>query len=162
MPIGTIISFMGTIPPENYLACDGTEYNIEDYSALADFFEVQFGTKNNFGGDGTTTFALPDLQGNFLRGTGNAPQQYGGSGASVGEQQEPTVQATVYPLGGAHRVGACSVAPGPETPYINADYELSGGYRREAGSSSSSAGWSGVAIATRPTNTSVLYCIKAV
>lgn len=61
-PIGTIISYMGLTAPQDYLVCDGAEYNITDYSELARFFETQFGAANHFGGDGTTTFAVPNLQ----------------------------------------------------------------------------------------------------
>ena len=68
-PIGTIIAFMGTTAPQDYLACDGTVYNIADYPRLAQFFTDQFGSANKFGGNGTTTFAVPDLKGEFLRGT---------------------------------------------------------------------------------------------
>ena len=69
-PIGTIISYMGNNPPKDYLSCDGTVYNISDYQALADFINTEFGSYDFFGGDGTTTFAVPDLRGEFLRGTG--------------------------------------------------------------------------------------------
>lgn len=39
-PVGQIISFMGTKAPENYLACDGAEYNIGDYLDLEDFSSI--------------------------------------------------------------------------------------------------------------------------
>lgn len=71
-PIGKIISFMGTIAPSNYLVCDGTEYNIADYPKLAEHFITQFGLVNYFGGDGITTFAVPDLNNKFLKGS-NTP-----------------------------------------------------------------------------------------
>lgn len=61
-PTGTVISFLGTSAPEDYLTCDGTAYNISDYPELADFFRQQFGAANHFGGDGTATFAVPDMQ----------------------------------------------------------------------------------------------------
>lgn len=62
-PIGTVISYMGVTAPQDYLACDGSTYNISAYSDLADFFESQFGSKNYFGGDGVTTFGVPTLTG---------------------------------------------------------------------------------------------------
>jgi hypothetical protein len=34
-PVGHIISHMGTVAPKHYLICDGAEYNIADYSHLA-------------------------------------------------------------------------------------------------------------------------------
>lgn len=64
-PIGHIISFMGTKAPDHYLICDGSEYNITDYQKLADFINDQFGSYNYFGGNGTTTFAVPDLRNNI-------------------------------------------------------------------------------------------------
>lgn len=62
-PIGTIISYMGVTAPQDYLACDGSVYNISAYTDLADFIESQFGSKNYFGGNGTTTFGVPTLTG---------------------------------------------------------------------------------------------------
>ena len=62
-PIGTVISFMGSAAPEDYLVCDGGEHNIAEYPDLAEFFREQFGSANHFGGDGETTFAVPTVQG---------------------------------------------------------------------------------------------------
>jgi hypothetical protein len=59
-PIGTINSYMGTVAPIGWLVCDGTVYNIADYPDLATHIASQFGSTNFFGGDGTTTFAVPD------------------------------------------------------------------------------------------------------
>ena len=67
-PIGTVISFMGTVAPEGYLACDGGEYAISAYPRLAGFIKEQFDSFEYFGGDGETTFAVPDLRNLFLRG----------------------------------------------------------------------------------------------
>ena len=60
-PIGHIISYMGNNAPKHYLICDGTEYNISDYPYLAQHFKNEYGSYNYFGGDGTTTFAVPEL-----------------------------------------------------------------------------------------------------
>jgi hypothetical protein len=59
-PIGTINPYMGTVAPIGWLACDGTVYNISDYPDLATHIASQFGSTNFFGGDGVTTFAVPD------------------------------------------------------------------------------------------------------
>ena len=63
LPIGSVVPFMGVTAPQDFLACDGTVYNISDYPALAAEFESEYGTKNHFGGDGVTTFAVPTLTG---------------------------------------------------------------------------------------------------
>ena len=52
---------MGNNIPKHYLLCDGTVYNITDYSELAKHIKDEFGVYNYFGGDGITTFAVPKL-----------------------------------------------------------------------------------------------------
>lgn len=69
-PIGTIVSYLGTVAPHGWLVCDGKEYKTEDYPKLAEFIEIQFGSVNYFGGDGETTFAVPDLRDRFILGAG--------------------------------------------------------------------------------------------
>jgi len=51
-----LVAFTETNLPENFLLCDGSLVDIKDYP---DLFNT-IGTK--FGGNGTTNFALPDLQ----------------------------------------------------------------------------------------------------
>lgn len=87
-PIGTVISYMGIAAPKDYLICDGAIYNIADYSDLAKHIQTNFGLTNFFGGDGTTTFAVPDMRNLFLRGYhGENGEQLSGS---IGEKQEAT------------------------------------------------------------------------
>lgn len=57
MPTGGCIWFAGTVVPFGYLACDGSLISRSTYAALYS----QIG--NTWGpGDGSTTFALPDLR----------------------------------------------------------------------------------------------------
>lgn len=64
VPSGTILPFGGSVVtvPAGYLVCDGREVNIADYPLLF----AAIGT--SWGGNGSTTFRLPDLRGQFLRG----------------------------------------------------------------------------------------------
>lgn len=94
-PIGVILPYMGKNPPRHYLVCDGTEYNIADYPILANHFLTEFEEYNYFGGDGITTFAVPDLRGEFLRGTGQADGRKF-KGSDVGKHQEPTYTRPVH------------------------------------------------------------------
>ena len=59
-PVGEIIRTLGDETPKHYLACDGSTHNIADYPYLAQYFKDTFGAINVFGGDGTTTFGVPD------------------------------------------------------------------------------------------------------
>lgn len=154
-PVGTVIAFMGNTPPEHYLACNGQVLNIADYMELAQFFKTYLGSINAFGGDGTTTFAVPDLRGEFLRGTGTATRNTG-SGGNVGNHQDATAHLWL------------------DTDMNNISYNLS--YSRPVNVDRSinttiTRKYSGAATygqlqgqptvyTSRPTNTSVLYCIK--
>ena len=62
-PSGMIITFAGSTAPTGYLACDGSAV---DRTTYADLFAV-CGTTYG-AGDGSTTFNLPDLRGEFIRG----------------------------------------------------------------------------------------------
>jgi microcystin-dependent protein len=57
MALGQIRLFAGSFAPENWAFCDGALLNIREYGPLYQ----QIGTR--YGGDGRTTFALPDLRG---------------------------------------------------------------------------------------------------
>lgn len=81
IPTGSITSFLGTTAPDGWLLMNGTLYQIADYPNLANFIEEQFGTKNHFGGDGETTFAVPDLSGRFVLGVSNS-HTFGETGGS--------------------------------------------------------------------------------
>lgn len=159
-PTGTIISFMGNTPPQNYLTCDGTIHNISDYEELAHFFENQFGSVSFFGGDGTTTFAVPDLRGEFLRGTGTAARNTGG-GADVGLHQNATGHVRV-------ECGAENIlyipGKGKNRVFKNSDkeYNLDSVIGRSTVQMQSGDTHTAQQeyYTSRPTNTSVLYCIK--
>ena len=161
-PIGTVISYMGTTPPEEYLACDGTTYNIVDYWELSEFIKTQFGSYNFFGGDGTTTFAVPDLRGEFLRGTGTNSHANQGNGGNVGTHQNATTVPTMYTTGTSpDGFGMWTTGTGTQMLVNNADGGSTTAHYAYIsldgkGAQVESTGLKNV----RPTNTSVLYCIK--
>jgi microcystin-dependent protein len=64
--LGEIVPFAGSFVPGGWAAADGQLLNIAEHEALY----AVLGT--TFGGDGTTTFALPDLRGRAVIGTGQA------------------------------------------------------------------------------------------
>lgn len=164
-PVGHIIAHMGNNAPKHYLICDGKEYNIVDYPYLAQHFEDEFGSINYFGGDGIVTFAVPDLRGEFLRGSGTAVRNTG-SGANVGEHQEPTEHLGVY-LSTTPRFGV-RMNPNSNHTYYTSEEQMhydksikkSNGYYSISGTGSSSTSNHAGIFTSRPTSTSVLYCIK--
>ena len=164
-PIGTIISFMGVNAPNEFLICDGSTYNINDYWELAEFIKSEFGSYNYFGGDGTTTFAVPDLRGEFLRGTGTNSHTNQGSGASVGVHQDGTASTEfmVYTDSSNKVIQIpCNATDSFGTSLNDSSINTKNGLLQISGTHVS-ASWAqgrNARYTSRPTNTSVLYCIK--
>lgn len=65
--LGEIRLFAGTYQPVSFMFCDGRLLPIAQYDALY----ALIGT--TYGGDGVTTFALPDLRGRVPVGQGTGP-----------------------------------------------------------------------------------------
>lgn len=167
-PVGHILSYMGITAPEHYLSCDGAVYNISKYPELANHFQREFGSSNFFGGNGTTTFAVPDLRGEFLRGTGTATRNTG-TGASVGVHQKPTTHMTIgydsyYQTfyHAANGTKASSVNNAIYDAYGNEDklYKSTDTVGRSIETNGTYSAEGNSTFTSRPTNTAVLYCIK--
>lgn len=63
-PIGTILSYAGTVAPNsNWQLCHGQAISRTTFSAYFSVVGIAYG-----GGDGSTTFNVPDTRGLFLRG----------------------------------------------------------------------------------------------
>jgi microcystin-dependent protein len=77
--VGEIRLFAGTYAPVDWHFCDGTTLAVSDYSALFSLIGI------TWGGDGRTTFNLPDFRGRVPIGTGQnsqtgTPYLYGACG----------------------------------------------------------------------------------
>lgn len=103
--IGYVTMFAGNFAPKNWAFCQGQTIPISSNTAL---FSI-LGTV--YGGDGRTTFKLPDTQGRHVVGAGNGPGlspyqlgQFGGSETvTLTTLQMPAhmhaMQITATPLG---------------------------------------------------------------
>lgn len=156
-PVGHILAYMGNTPPKHYLVCDGSVYNILDYPELANHILDEFGSYDYWGGDGENTFAVPDLTGEFLRGTGK-------NGAEVGRHQEPTKLNGNAAASKTYSSGSTTNNKGifVMTSYLqnHEGQEQSSGTRYFTTSTISARSANEYYYSTRPTNTAVLYCIK--
>lgn len=93
-PAGVILPYGGSNAPDGYLLCDGSEVSRSTYSDLFDAIGTNYGD-----GDGSDTFNLPDLRGQFLRGVDDgagvdpnagsrsANNSGGNTGDNVGSEQ---------------------------------------------------------------------------
>jgi microcystin-dependent protein len=88
MPVGSSVDFWGATAPSGWLFCDGTVYQIATYPKLGALLG------NKFGGDGTTTFAVPPVMKNGAVTIGaNATYALGATGGAA----TVTLDATMIP-----------------------------------------------------------------
>lgn len=89
--IGQIMPFGGTFAPKGWAFCDGSLLPISTNSALFSILGTQYG------GNGTTVFALPDLRGRVPIGQGNGPGLSGYVIGQVGGQETHTLTVNEIP-----------------------------------------------------------------
>lgn len=165
VPLGTLISFYGETAPKFFLACDGSTYNKVDYPELAKhLLSLTNNTPYIVDGD-NTKFKVPDLRGEFIRGTGTNSHTDQGSGSAVGVHQNATTLPYAYtePANQSNVFGVPS--KNSSGSYIgNADTAKndSDGVAQITRDAFSTASWAvnkPTSYTSRPTNTSVLFCI---
>ncbi|ODN70125.1 tail fiber protein [Methylobrevis pamukkalensis] len=100
--VGEVVKFAGTGVPEGYLACEGQILNIADFQALY----VTIG--NTYGGNGTTTFALPDLRGRSIVGATSLDPV----GTKVGSATVTLTEANMPTAAGGNGAAFDNEAPG--------------------------------------------------
>ena len=62
VPTGAVLAWYGTTAPTGFLLCDGSVFTSTSYPNLSPLLG------STFGGNGTTTFAVPDLKGRIIVG----------------------------------------------------------------------------------------------
>ena len=131
-------------PPPGWLVCDGASYFVTAYPALFAAISTMYGV----GADktGGTTFSVPDLRGQFIRGfdsTGNVDRDRGGKGFG-------TYQGDMF---GRHNHGPDMGRRGDASERLlrwgDNDQRVSFGRSEDTGGTE-----------TRPKNVALLPCIK--
>ena len=90
--VGEIRMFGGTFAPAGWFMCWGQELYISEYTALF----VVIGTA--YGGDGVTTFRLPDLRGRVPVCMGSGPGLTPRSAGQAGGSETLTLVAAELPI----------------------------------------------------------------
>jgi microcystin-dependent protein len=149
LPAGAVQAFAMNSAPAGWLAADGSNVNRTTYASLFSAISTTYGA-----GDGSTTFALPDLRGYFVRGSGT-----NGDGAAAGTfaaKQADAFQAHRHGItsGSFYYVGSGSLGASggsaiPAQTIAVGDATVSG-----------ANGTPRTATETRPKNIAMLYCIK--
>jgi microcystin-dependent protein len=137
-PAGTVIQFAGSSAPAGYLKANGNAVSRTAYAALFAAIGTTYGA-----GDGSTTFNLPDLRGEFVRGLDDGRGV--DTGRALGSAQADEFKAhnhTVGQYGDFIRTTTTVMAAGYEPAQNNVNTSSTGGSE------------------TRPRNIALLYCIK--
>ncbi len=103
-PLGSILIWPTSTIPTNYLECNGAALSRAQYSDLYGIIGTRYGV-----GDGSSTFNIPDLRGEFIRGwdhgagndLGSASRTDRGDGTTgdnVGTKQAEEVGPHAHPL----------------------------------------------------------------
>ena len=174
--IGMVAPFAMDSVPEGWLHCDGSAVSRDTYSLLYSKVGDTYGA-----GDGSTTFNLPDLQDEFIRGSSDT--------LAVGNKQDDEFKAHSHTLTGT---AAASAVTGATTEAGNHNHTWGNNAFNQTGAgaglpgfgnSADGTSWaglhthaiSGTAAAsaitgtanvvggseTRPRNVAMLYCINA-
>ena len=139
-PVGSITMYGGTSVPNGWLECDGSNVSRLTQSDLFNAIGTTFGA-----GDGSTTFGLPDLRGEFVRGWDNGRGV--DSGRSFGSFQDHSLEDHFH-----------DVSVRSSQPFITgtgSSHALSSGIV-----STTSPLGANVSDETRPRNIALMYIIK--
>lgn len=144
-PTGMVSAFAMDTAPSGWLICDGTPKSRIVYSNLFNAIGTTFGV-----GDGSTTFDIPDLRGEFVRGydfTGLVDTDRGGGVGAFGTNQDSENLSHLHTMLGQFNNNSQRRGSGGYTAeYVSQNQtrftELEGG------------------VESRPRNVSLLYCIK--
>ncbi|EKT4494145.1 tail fiber protein [Pseudomonas putida] len=144
-PPGQVAAFARSTAPTGWLKANGAAVSRTTYAALFAAIGTTFGV-----GDGSTTFNLPDMRGEFLRGLDDGRGV--DAGRALGSWQADDFKAHKHVTSSSF--GLATTATGN-----SAMRDPSSPVNTPPGSSEQSTGSAGGA-ETRPRNVALLYCIK--
>lgn len=144
VPIGAVNTFAMNSAPSGWLSCDGSAVSRTTYSGLFSAVGTTYGT-----GDGSTTFNLPDLRGEFVRGLDNGRGV--DSGRTLGSAQADEFKSH------KHDMYVDATTAGDNLTITNSAGTDEGGLASTIGKP-----WmvETGGTETRPRNIALLYCIK--
>lgn len=147
-PTGAVIWVAQNSAPSGYLKANGAAISRTTYSDLYAAIGTTFGS-----GDGSTTFDLPDLRGEFIRGWDDSRGI--DSGRSFGSWQDHEIDSHNHLSGSNGDETSVNWNPYGYDGTVRWDGPSSGGAVGDAHYSSSTGGSE-----TRPRNVALLACIK--
>ena len=170
VPVGTILAHAANTPPTGFLECNGSNISRSTYATLFSAISTTFGV-----GDGSSTFALPDLRGQFIRGWANtgstdASRVFGSTQTDQNKNHTHTTDSTSL-TGGIRKIsegfGAGGSATGVFTKTADGNNTITGSSSTSPvggvdfdGTHTHTISSSGGGTEARPTNLALMYIIK--
>lgn len=143
IPSGMVMHFANSTAPAGWLECDGAAVSRTTYAALYSAVGTLYGS-----GDGSTTFNLPDLRGEFIRGWDHGKGT--DSGRTIGSSQLATRVGTIQD---SRTVQASTADTQGDTISNSTTYSIMNTYYNTTTSGSYGVG-------SRPKNIAMMACIK--
>ncbi|QMP19179.1 tail fiber [Pseudomonas phage Persinger] len=152
-PAGAVQAFARSTPPLGWLRCNGAAVNRTTYNALFAAIGTTFGA-----GDGSTTFNLPDLRGEFIRGLDDGRGV--DSGRLLGSNQGHALQQHNHylPTSSAEAGNTWTI---PDSAWQKGGANANPASGEIAVTFDNNGSIGTFATETRPRNVALLYCIKA-
>jgi microcystin-dependent protein len=140
--VGSVIAHAANSAPLGYLKCNGAAVSRTTYARLFSIIGTTFGV-----GNGSTTFNLPDLRGEFIRGWDDARGI--DSGRAFGSSQADELKSHEHELLGQLEAFSPVAGSGKFTLHGGGGSSANTTYINNTGGTE-----------TRPRNVALLYCIK--
>lgn len=140
VPPGAVMAFARNSAPDGWIECNGSAISRTVYADLFAAIGTTFGA-----GNGSTTFNVPNLRGEFIRGWDNGRGV--DSGRAFGSAQADAIKSHTHNILPGFALNARTGVTGGGTTGVFAD----GGATDTAASGGSES---------RPRNIAMLYCIK--
>ncbi|UWX59271.1 tail fiber protein [Chryseobacterium oranimense] len=118
--MGIVKLFAGNFAPRGWMFCDGSILSIAQNSALFSLL----GT--TYGGDGISTFALPNLIGRMALGAGNINAKSYPLGIVSGTEQNTLLQQNMPSIGGGFQLKVANKNANSATPSAASAIAISG------------------------------------
>lgn len=164
-PAGTVQYFANTTAPNGYLECNGQAVSRTVYAELFAAIGTTYGV-----GNGTTTFNVPDLRGEFVRGADNGRGADPGRVLGTAQSPSPVIHDDTGGVGAQNGdFSMDNAAAGYSDPWPGT---LAGGIPNAYWANSPAGGWTvytgtntggaayGMISAARPRNVALMPCIK--
>jgi hypothetical protein len=153
VPVGAVFYFAAANAPNGYLKCNGVAVSRTTYAALYEVIGLTYGV-----GDGATTFNLPDLRGEFIRGFDNGRGI--DSGRTFGSYQADAFQGHGHNLYTGRNDNTQYHGPGSQIGHVGYTGSYLYNDKVKEAISDGTHGTPRIASESRPRNIALLPCIK--